>query len=935
MTRSEQPAANDPALEKTMSADDAGLRAGGAAVDAVRLVAGTKLGRYEIVEFIGGGGMGWVYRAKDTELEREVAIKVVQPTVAGPKGRDRLLAEARAMAKLRHRAVVPVHDVGEYAGGVYVAMALVKGGTLHDWMHAEARPWRQVVARFLEAGRGLVAAHAAGIVHRDFKPRNVLMGEGGEVMVADFGIASASADGGDADGVAGGAREATSIVGTPAYMAPEQAAGQAVDARADQYSFCVSLWEGLHGQRPQEAETRTQGALLERSPAAPKSRRRVPGWLTDAVARGFAPDPEKRWPTLGALLDAVERRIGRGRRLAMLGGGAAAVAGIVVAVTWGATRGDRAAPCVAPGSGWSPAVQARLEASFRGTQSAIAEDVIPRLVRSLDAYATKLSSKSLAVCEVRRGERGPSELSDRRGLCLERRRDKLAELLATFERADRAVVAGALDAIGQLEEIEECDNAGRLRSLAEQPPPALRDPVAVVDGALAAGEELRRRGRIVDALRTYERALTEADRLRWPPAQAAALVEIVGLRAALGLAFVAPAQRLIEVASAADDDSYLVFGLSQLLSHYVSSGRLEQAAGIAEALRAALARDGVSRVMRVQGLWKLALLAIEQHDGPRAAGLLAEADRLAAAPKEKAWLVAAHAEVAGTNAARIQYAEEGLRITIDAVGPRDVAVGTAHIRLARLSYLDGDLASAERRLEAARAIFVDAGIVRASPPWADYLQIAGSIARKRTRFDESVRLLEDAVAVYRATGQLEKEAQVVRSLGNTEVDRGRPAEALRYFNDALALMARARGRDSLEYVDMEASLGIHQANQDCAEGVRLLTHARQILEPLRHPSLAPIYGQLGSCLEATDPDEAGRLYQAGLALCVERGCAPGTAENFRANLGKLLTNDPGTRPQGVALLREAREGFARLGQQRIVEMIDRDLAQIAKGRVPR
>ncbi|MBL8625636.1 MAG: protein kinase [Myxococcales bacterium] len=934
MSTDERQGDPEPALDATVSAEEVRVTPDGAATDGERLAAGTQLGRYAIVEFIGGGGMGWVYRAKDTELEREVAIKVVQPTVAGPKGRERLLAEARAMAKLRHRAVVPVFDVGEYAGGIYVAMALLKGGTLHDWVHAEPRPWRQVVARFLEAGRGLAAAHAAGIVHRDFKPRNVLLGDGGEVMVADFGIASASADG-EGEVVAGGAREATSIVGTPAYMAPEQAAGQAVDARADQYSFCVSLWEGLHGQRPQEAETRTQGALLERSPAAPKSRRRVPGWLTEVVARGFAPAPEKRWPTLAALLDAVERRLGRRRRRALIGGAAAAVAGIVVAVAWGATRRDGAAPCVAPGSGWSPTVQARLEAAFRGAQSAIAEDVIPRVVRSLDAYATKLSSKSLAVCEVRRGERGPSDLSDRRGLCLERRRDKLVELLATFERADRAVVAGALDAIGQLEEIEECDNAGRLRSLAEQPPPALRDPVAVVDGALAAGEEFRRRGRIVDALRTYERALTEADRLRWPPAQAAALVEIVALRGALGLAFVAPAQRLIEVASAADDDSYLVFGLSQLLSHYVSIGRLEQAAGIAEALRAALAREGVSRVMRVQGLWKLALLAIEQHGGPRAEGLLAEADRLAASPKERAWLLAAHAEVAGTNAARIQYAEEGLRITIEAVGPRDVAVGTAHIRLARLFYLNGDLASAERHLEAARAICVDAGIVRASLPWADYLQIAGSIARKRTRFDESVRLLEDAVAVYRATGQLEKEAQVVRSLGNTEVDRGRPAEALRYFNDALALMARARGRDSLEYVDMEASLGIQQANQDCAQGVRLLTHARQVLEPLRHSSLAPIYGQLASCLEATDPEEAGRLYQAGLALCVERGCAPGTAENFRANLGKLLTGDPSTRSQGVALLREAREGFAQLGQQQIVEMIDRDLAQIARGRAPR
>ena len=246
--RSNEHGKSGPALEKTVSADEAGVTADGAGSGSGRLSAGTKLGRYEIVEFIGGGGMGWVYRAKDTELEREVAIKVVQPTVAGPKGRERLLAEARAMAKLRHRAVVPVFDVGEYAGGVYVAMALVKGGTLHDWMHAEARPWRQVVARFVEVGRGLVAAHAAGIVHRDFKPRNVLLGEGGEVMVADFGIASASVDVDD-DGAAGDVREATSVAGTPAYMAPEQAAGKAVDARADQYSFCVSLWEGLHGQR--------------------------------------------------------------------------------------------------------------------------------------------------------------------------------------------------------------------------------------------------------------------------------------------------------------------------------------------------------------------------------------------------------------------------------------------------------------------------------------------------------------------------------------------------------------------------------------------------------------------------------------------------------------------------------------------------------------
>ncbi len=726
MTRTDdQAAASDPALDKTVSAEDAGVTPGGAAVDGGRLTAGTKLGRYEIVEFIGGGGMGWVYRAKDTELEREVAIKVVQPTVAGAKGRERLLAEARAMAKLRHRAVVPVHDVGEYAGGVYVAMALVKGGTLHDWMHAEARPWRQIVARFLEAGRGLVAAHAAGIVHRDFKPRNVLVGEGGEVMVADFGIASASADAGDGEGGTCGTRDTTSIVGTPAYMAPEQAAGQAVDARADQYSFCVSLWEGLHGQRPQEAETRTQGALLERSSAAPKSRRRVPGWLTDAVARGFAPAPEKRWPTLTALLDQLEHGLGRRRRLAVGGAAVFAIAGATIVAWYVKTSGATARPCATATAAWNASDKAKVSEAFLRVDAAVGGDALARIVPRIDAYVERLTSSRLTLCRATGAQ--SVALVDRRSLCFERREAALASLIRTLSSAEAAVVVGAVDTVDLLPPVEDCAVESELATIGTAPPSDLSTSVDAVRARLAEGDDQGRRGHAARALEIYEGAVATARAVGWAP----------------------------------------------------------------------LLGEALERVLMM----------------------------------------------------------------------RDT--------------------------------------------------------------------LERAAAIYQREGLRERQAQVLRMLGNIAAfAKGDAAKGRSYFEQALELMRVARGPGSLEYADMEVSLGAFLAQDGCRGGVKELEHARSILEPLRHPSLVAVYGQLGECMGSSDPDGAARVFAAGMALCQDRGCPPGTVDHFRAALGTLLASTRGGRGQGLALLHEALANYKKLGDTAMQHDVEQRLRD-ATSRKPR
>jgi serine/threonine protein kinase len=279
---------------------------------------GACVGRYEVVEKIGAGGMGEVYRARDPQLHREVALKLVKPQFmrgrGGAEHRARLLREARAMAQLTHPNVVRVYDVGEHEDGVFLAMELVEGTDAAKWYRAERPKWQRVLGVFRAAGRGLAAAHAAGLVHRDFKPANVLVGDDQRVRVMDFGLARAVEDvrGDDAPTQPdpSWSEIVTShgvVVGTPAYMAPEQFVGLPADARSDQYAYCVSLWEALFLRLPfGGANARAIGAAKANDELRmPPPDSDVPRALVDVLARGMASDRERRFDAMRDVLRAL------------------------------------------------------------------------------------------------------------------------------------------------------------------------------------------------------------------------------------------------------------------------------------------------------------------------------------------------------------------------------------------------------------------------------------------------------------------------------------------------------------------------------------------------------------------------------------------------------------------------------------------------------
>ena len=374
------------------------------------------VGRYRLEHLLGAGGMGVVWRAWDPMLERAVAIKLLRAD-GGTDGAARLLREARALARLAHPNVVAVHDVGEHDGEVFVATELVDGEPMHRWQHG--REPGEIVAAYAQGARGLAAAHALGLVHRDVKPANILVGTDGRVRVGDFGLVARTAPG-TGDGAPGAAfapaaaadldalTETDAIVGTPAYMAPEQRAGLIATARSDQYSLCLALAEALAGARPPAG---TSARALARGAAADAP------W--PAIARGLARDPAVRFPDMAALADALEagsparaaRR--RWRWTAAAAGIAVALAGAIGAwAAFGGTGGH--APAARPPSARAVGEALRApRAAAERHDAAACFAAADRLAALGDAVAPTAAMER-GICEMVAGrcEAGRARISD-------------------------------------------------------------------------------------------------------------------------------------------------------------------------------------------------------------------------------------------------------------------------------------------------------------------------------------------------------------------------------------------------------------------------------------------------------------------------------------------------------------------------------------------
>ncbi|HLL25246.1 MAG TPA: serine/threonine-protein kinase, partial [Kofleriaceae bacterium] len=404
-------------------------------------VAPVCIGRYELERQLGAGGGGTVYVARDPELSRRVALKLL--AARGP--RDRMLAEAHALARLAHPHVVPIFDVGMHGDQIYLVMELVEGGTLRTWLEAAPRSVRAIVLAYREAGAGLAAAHRAGFVHRDFKPDNALIGEDERVRVVDFGLVHV-------DG------ETRAGLGTPRYMPPEQAEGGEVTAAADQYAFCASLREALRARKD------ASGARAEG----------VPRWLDDILARGLARAPADRYPSMDALLVALAKDPAvRWRRRGVAAGFLA-----LGATTFAIGRSQSAEPPACDGGRaeiatiWSAATRSTLAARLDALATPYARQVAPKLVGALDRYATSWQAGHLDACRVHRRGAQSDATFDRRMRCLDTARAALAAVVSVAREARADQIANAVTAAGELPALERCADTALLASPVAPPSPA-------------------------------------------------------------------------------------------------------------------------------------------------------------------------------------------------------------------------------------------------------------------------------------------------------------------------------------------------------------------------------------------------------------------------------------------------------------------------------
>ncbi|MEM9463678.1 MAG: tetratricopeptide repeat protein [Myxococcota bacterium] len=509
-------------------------------VDAsIPLASGSTLERFEIRAMLGEGGMGRVYRAHDPELDREIALKLMlRPTE--PDAQAWLLREARAMARLSHPNVLPIYDVGYTPGPLgtstlFIAMEFVDGQTLRQWRQAQARTVAEILAVFVEAGRGLAAAHEVGLVHRDFKPSNVIVGRDGRVRVMDFGLARAfDASLGVREGLVGhwppdpttlhrGFSRTGALLGTPAYMAPEQHQGHDVDERGDQYSFCVALWETLYDRRPFAGSSPAQllEAKLNTQPIAPDHGQAVPRWLHDVVRRGLSPEPAARYDSMVTMLRELDRRSAHARRHTRRLAGIAALLGLATLGQQVTLSGpDSRCPDAQQRlvGVWDQATRARLGATWLETAALDdAEQAWSHVALSLDDYATRWARMHADVCATAPG------VDDMRLRCLEDRLRHLRTAVDVLGSGDIAVLREATMIVSQLPVLDRCRASGALDAEVHLPDDLrVRAAIQAARQRLAQARVLQIAGRFDEGLALAQSAQSQAQNLGYDPLRAEA-----------------------------------------------------------------------------------------------------------------------------------------------------------------------------------------------------------------------------------------------------------------------------------------------------------------------------------------------------------------------------------------------------------------------------
>ncbi|MGH1343882.1 MAG: protein kinase domain-containing protein [Nannocystales bacterium] len=789
-----------------------------------------RIAQYRVGEKLGEGGMGVVFSGRDEVLERDVAVKLLRADRTDARAKERMLREAKALAKLSHPNIVPIYGAGEENGLVYLAMERVEGRSLRDVRDDESFDWQERLRIYLQAARGLAAAHAADMVHRDFKPSNVLVGADGRVRVLDFGLARAvGAASVNTTGVSGESEGGATdpMAGTPAYMAPEQRVGEAADARADQYSFCVALWEALFGHNPIRKTPLIQivdGELALEVPSGSP----VPSHVVRALEQGLRREPAQRHASMDALRVALEAAPVSRRPALWIAMGGLGVAG---AIGWGLqpSRCEGVELELAPlyGAG-----------SRDGLLSQWADTGLPEGSREvalgrLDAFVASWGATRLQTCRAHEDGETSDERYDQQQACLAERRAELRAVL-TIGRSVEVVTQG----VYALREPSICEDLAEV-GVREPPPPRsgqgeqrlrLREAVAEVrahlqtvdlepvpallvalerdaqddaamqaEVALLRGRHQRLHGQWVDAAVSLKRAFEEAEACGY---------KVVSARAAV---------RLVNV---------------------VGDG---------------LAKRGEGDVWVTVANTKLRALA-----DPELAAELALA---------RGSMAITHADF---GAAR-PLLEEALGLAREAWGPEHLKVASVHAARGALALSEGRLEDAtaefERTLQMRRAVFGDQ-----HPQIADSLSNLANVSMVRGGLDEAEQGYREAIAMMDATnpGMGTSRAQAVAGLAEIAGARGHAEPARAHFRDALESLPEGSEQHPARATILALFASLESREGDYQGAVRMAREALEIQTKVfgaQHPHIAATLNGLGTSLQSLKRyEEAKRVLQRSVDM---------------------------------------------------------------------
>jgi tetratricopeptide (TPR) repeat protein len=828
--------------------------------------------------------MGSVFRAEDLELGRAVALKRLH--AEGERARAHLLREARAAAQLQHPNVVAIYEVGDHGGAPFIAMELVDGDTLTAWLRAAPRTSREIVAVLAQAARGLAAAHARGLVHRDFKPDNVLVDASNRARVVDFGLARATSDLGSAAAPTPGDSLSTTTgaaAGSPAYLAPELVRGEAPGARSDQYAFGVTAFQALRGKYPFAGDT---AAEVWNEMAEGRIRdvgRNLPPWLDRSVRRSLSVDATARWPDMAAFAAALERRPRRGwlAAIAVL---------ILVAVGYLVLRqpsevctgGDTKVAGV-----WNALTKARTRAAFSTTHLPSADYVWQLIDHQLDRYSDDWSLMHREACEAtrRRGEQSEQVMDLRMG-CLTQRLQELRTVTDVFAGADPHVVSKAVDIASALSPITGCADVDALRASMPAQDPVQMVQVSVLRDQLARARVLYHSMNYQDGMRAAEDVVTRARATRYQPVVAEALDLVGTFQVALADARAEDTlERAFMTAESCGHDTVAI-EVAALLAIEVGANHSRGTDG---SRWLGIARAILTRHPDERGAARVASASADLLDNAgRYDEALAEYRRELALRDQAAerddLVVNAHVRISyvlsrqGRMEAALDEARSALAIAEKALGPDSPVAGHAHLNMGGVLERRGRYAEA---LVEFRSALASLGRVL-GPTHPDVGVLHGNIGlvlMEQGNTDAAVTELRQALAIKeQALGRDHPLVAKARNrLGNALNKLGRYEEALVEFRRALAIQEGAGQKDHPDAAQTYVNIGValtslYKYDDAIAQFRRALDILTTASGP--EPDIAVVHADLGATLIDQGKYEQGLVEERRALALQEKAFGP-------------------------------------------------------------